>query len=423
MSQSPPPAPDYAGAAEAQGASSREAIEQQNWANRPTINTPFGQQSWSVTPQWDPTSGQYLNTWEQNTNLTPEAQAALDAQMGLQQGRSNLAGSLLTRAQQEYGQPMDWGQFDELANTPESQNYSPEELQRGLSTEGLQNVDPSQRYAKNAEDAIYGQWAQRHDPEFKRQENSLQQDLYNKGLREGDEAYDQEMRKLRESQGDQRTAAQYQATIGSGAEAARYHGMDTATRGQQFGERSATGTFRNAASNQALQQQLAVGGARSGQDYQAANYENQLRQQQIAEEMQKRGFSLNEINAIISGQQVGMPSMPGFSNAGSAQPVQYNQAAQSQGQAQMDAFNAQQQQLQGLMQGGAMMFSDRALKKNIIQWAYLPALGLWEYFFNYIWESDIHPFHRGFMADEVEKLYPDAVINFAGFKVVDYARI
>ena len=50
MSKSTPKAPDYEAAAEAQGQSSRENIEQQTWANRPTQNTPFGQQSWEPQP-------------------------------------------------------------------------------------------------------------------------------------------------------------------------------------------------------------------------------------------------------------------------------------------------------------------------------------------------------------------------------------
>ena len=45
---------------------------------------------------------------------------------------------------------------------------------------------------------------------------------------------------------------------------------------------------------------------------QAANYANALRQQQIGEAMGRRGQSLNEINALLSGQQVGMPQMPTF---------------------------------------------------------------------------------------------------------------
>lgn len=451
MSKAVPAPPDYAGAAQAQANSSREVTEQQTWANRPTINTPFGQQTWETTPQWDPSTGQYLNTWTQNTNLTPESQAALDSQMRITQGRSGLAEGLLGRAQSEYGDTMDWSKFDELAGTPGNQqfsqnpdvpNYSPEEIQRGLDTENLQTVDPSQRYSKEAEDAIYGQWSNRMDPQFTRDSDALRTQLYNSGLKEGDQAYDAEMEKLRQSQGDQRTNAQYQATIGAGEEASRMHGMDLGTRGQQYGEAQGSGAFANSAAAQALQQQLGIGGqqynqdlsnanrtdaqgsTKYGQQMQSANYQNQRRQQQISEEMQRRGFSLNEINAILTGQQVGMPNMPTFNTAQRSEGVQSLNAAQMQGQADLNAFNAQQQGTQSALSGiagGAMMFSDRRLKKNIEQLG-PDDNGLMKYKFNYVWGGVVDK-HVGYMADEVEKLYPDAVVEFHGYKVVDYSRV
>jgi hypothetical protein len=46
--------------------------------------------------------------------------------------------------------------------------------------------------------------------------------------------------------------------------------------------------------------------------------------------MQQRGFSLNEINALLSGQQVSTPAMPNFSNASAAQPAPIYQAAADQ---------------------------------------------------------------------------------------------
>lgn len=428
MSKSAPAPPDYAGAANAQAQSSREVTEQQTWANRPTINTPFGQQTWSVTPTWDPSTGQYINSWTQNTNLTPESQAAVDSQQRIQAGRSGLAESLLGRAQSEYGDTMDWSKFDQLAGTPQGQTYNPEQVQRQLDTAGLQNVDPSQRYSKQAEDAIYGQWSNRMDPQFKRDEDALRTQLYNAGVKEGDQAYDTEMQKLRQSQGDTRTNAQYQATIGAGEEASRMYGMDSGTRAQQFQERQAGGTFANSAAQQALNQQLATGQANYGQQMQSANYQNQLRQQQIAEQMQRRGFSLNEINAILTGQQVGMPNMPGFNTAQRSEGNQALQAAQMQGQAALDAFNAQQQQQQSMMSGlagGAMMFSDRRLKKDIQPLGF-DDNGLRKYAFSYVWEEEARkerPFHVGYMADEVEKLYPDCVVEFHGYKVVDYSRV
>lgn len=428
MSKSAPAAPDYAGAANAQAESSREVTEQQTWANRPTINTPFGQQTWEVTPTWDPSTGQYLNSWTQNTNLTPESQAALDSQMRIQQGRSGLAESLLGRAENEYGDTMDWSKFDQLAKTPQGQQYTPEQIQRSLDTSGMQNVDPSQRYSKQAEDAIYGQWSNRMDPQFTRDTDQLRTQLHNSGLKEGDQAYDIEMEKLRQSQGDARTNAQYQATIGAGEEASRMFGMDSGTRAQQFQERQAGGAFANSAAQQAMNQQLQTGQANFNQGMQGAEYQNRLRQQQISEEMQRRGFSINEINAILTGQQVGMPSMPGFNTAQRSEGNQALTAADMQGQAALDAFNAQQQQQQSMMSGiagGAMMFSDRRLKKNITQLG-IDANGLHKYVFDYVWEPSgemLRGRHIGYMADEVEKLYPDCVFDMHGWKVVDYSRI
>ena len=66
------------------------------------------------------------------------------------------------------------------------------------------------------------------------------------------------------------------------------------------------------------------------QAMQGSAYANQIRQQQITESMTKRGFSLNEINALLSGQQVGMPSMPNFSQAAAAEAAPLYQAAADQ---------------------------------------------------------------------------------------------
>jgi hypothetical protein len=92
-------------------------------------------------------------------------------------------------------------------------------------------------------------------------------------------------------------------------------------------------------------------GTMFNQDMQTANYQNQLRQQQIAEQQMQRNQPLNEMNAILSGTQIGMPQMPGFNQAQAGQATNYLGAAQMQGQAEMDAYNAKQQQSQGMMSG------------------------------------------------------------------------
>lgn len=334
MSKSAPKAPDYEAAAERQAQSSREVTEQQTWANRPDQYTPFGSTTWENQQVWDPSTQQYLNKWTQNTNLTPESQAALDSQLRLQRDRSQLGESLTGRMQQEYGSAMDWG-----AVRPGGDSVGPAGTQRSYDVEGP-NLDPSQRYAQNAEDALYQRWSDRALPQQARDEDALRTRLYNMGAKEGDPIYDEEMRKLRESQGDQQRQAQYQATIGAGQEAQRYLGMDSATREQLTAENRDQAGFYNNSGQQEF-----------GQEMQSSQYDTQLRQQQLAEIMQQRGFSLNEINALLHGQQVGMPSMPGFNTAQRSEGNQALQAAQLTGQAELDRFNAQQQAMQGMMSG------------------------------------------------------------------------
>jgi len=87
---SPPPAPDYTGAALAEAQASRENLNTQNYANRPTIHTPFGSQSWQTNATIDPATGQQVTQWTQNTALTPQSQAALDSQLALQRGAASL---------------------------------------------------------------------------------------------------------------------------------------------------------------------------------------------------------------------------------------------------------------------------------------------------------------------------------------------
>jgi hypothetical protein len=306
MGKETPKAPDYAKAAEEQAQGSREAINMQNWANRPGQYTPFGNQTWESSAQIDPATGQRVTAWNQYTTLAPEAQRALDAQLGLQAGRSELGASLMPRAEQEFGSKMDWSQFGGPGGRVDP--YT---------------LDAAEKYRKGAEEAIYGQWSSRAMPEQARSEEALRTRLANQGFSEGDEGYDYALQKMREQQADAQRQAQYQATIGAGGEAQRMLGMEAQAGAQNFGQRM-----------------------------QASQYDTQRRQQEIAEAMQQRGFSLNEINALLTGQQVGMPSMPGFNTSAAAQGPQYMQAAQLTGQADLDRFNASQAGWQGLL-GGA----------------------------------------------------------------------
>jgi len=404
MSKSAPKAPDYRAAAEEQAQSSREVTNMQTWANRPQQNTPWGSSMWTSSSTIDPATGQPVTQWQQDITLSPQQQAALDSQMAVQQNRGQLAESMLTRMNREYAPLMNWNQMPTTGQPVSAAN-----LQTGLDYSGAPALPDVTDTRNRVEDAIYGRATSRLDPRFQQQESDMRSRLYNQGLREGDAAWEREFGNFGRDKTDAYQTAMNEAIMGGGQEAARDFGMGLQGRQQAIGEINRQGDFYNQA---AAQQQ--------GLAQQASAYQTQQRQQAIAEEMQRRGFSLNEINAILTGQQVGMPAMPNFSQAAAAQPVQALSAAQMQGQANLDAFNAEQQALQGMMSGagslagGFMGFSDRRLKTNVVKLCEVGGVNIYRW--TYVWgEPSI-----GVMADEVPWA---AEQHSSGYYMVDYSRI
>lgn len=321
MSKDTPAPPDYVGAANATAQSSKDVTEQQTFANRPNINTPWSQQTWANTPTWDPTTGQYLNQWTQNTNLTPEAQKALDSQLAVQSGVSGTAQGLLQQNQQQLNAPVDWSNFQATGKAPTAQTYNPGQVQTSIGDTGA--------YYNKAGDAVYNQYLARAQPANDRATDQLRTQLYNSGLKEGDAAYDTQMAQLRQSQQDAMTNASLQATQTAGSEAQRMQGMDVAS-----------GNFANSAAQQQLNGKLAAGQEGFNEQLQSGNYQNTVRQQQISEDLQKRGFTLNEINSLLSGQQVQTGPTPTFSQAGVGKGADYSSAAANTYAANLNATNA-----------------------------------------------------------------------------------
>src|SRR5262249_10867991 len=218
---------------------------------------PFGTQSWETQATVDPATGQPVTAWTQNTTLTPEAQAALDSQQAITQGRSQAAQTLLGQATGAFQTPFDWN------NLP---------AQPG-------NISDEQNKA-------YAQMSQMLQPGRDQQQAALDTKMANMGLPQGSEA---------NRRANQQLADQWAA-------------QDRQMMGQAMGQ--------GISNTQAQQQQRGAA---------------------IAEAVQRRGMSLNELNALLTGQQVAMPSMPGFSQAGISQTPQLSQALQNQ-----TAFNQSQ---------------------------------------------------------------------------------
>ena len=312
----PPKPPDMTQAARDQAAADFSNTRYQTYANRPTQVSPWGSVQWTATPQGEPDQfGNQNEAWTQRITLDPRLQAALNSQMDLTRGRSDLALSLLDSSRAELGQPIDWGSLTPFSLGPEYQ---------ALNT----NADKARN---DAESALYGRATGMLDPQMGDAENTLEIKLQSQGMRPGDEAYDRAMSEFQRNKAFAYDQARQSAIIGGGEEAQRQLGMAMGLRGQDFG------------------QQLAL-----------AQLQNQVRGSEIAQELQRRGYGINEINALISGNQVSMPSMPGFAAANAAQSPNLLGAAGSQTAADNNFFSARQAQnqsaLSGLMSLGGMFF-------------------------------------------------------------------
>jgi len=357
MGKSSPAPPDYEGAARATGEASKEVTEQQTYANRPDQYTPWGTTTWDNENVWDPATQQNVNRWTSNTTLNPESQRALDAELALQADRSELGGSLYGRMETEFADPMNWKSLNPYGAS-------------------LMGGDEARQAA---EDAVYERSVSRLDPQWEQRESDNLAQLTAQGLRPGDAAYDRATDNMERDRTDAYQQAQYGAVMAGGQEASRQQGLD-------------------------LQQ---------------SNYENQMRQMQMTEQMQQRGFSLNEINALISGQQVAMPSMSAGGTASKSGGVDYTGAALQGYEADVNSSNASNAQSQSMMQGAAaiaaLAMSDRRLKKHITR------IGSYRgypwYLFQYLWGE----WATSVMADEVNE---EAVTRLdSGFNMVDLEAV
>lgn len=347
---SPPPPPDYRGAAEETAESSRKATNQQMYFNRPTVNTPFGGESWQYSPVTDPVTGEKYTTATQTTTLTPEAQEALGSQLRVQAARSGFAEDLLGRVEEGYQDPADFGQFG---------GY-----------QGLQ-TDPN-----TIREQAFGRMSSLYAPQREADRSRLETQLSNQGIPRGSEAWRNAMR----GQSDAEMRQDLQMMQGSMGEAQGMQAMDV----------------------------------------QAQNYANNLRQMQVAEMLQERGLGLNELNALLTGQQVSAPQMPGFQAAGRAETTDYSGAMAATAQHEMDIFNAEQASKDALMSGmmnmgSSAMMCDIRVKRN------LEHIGYYEddipcYVFQYTWSDE---WFVGPVAQEVEEKHPELVVEIDGIKHVD----
>jgi len=161
----------------------------------------------------------------------------------------------------------------------------------------------------------------------------------------------------------------------------------------------------------------------------------QARQQGFNELAYQRNEPINTLNAVRSGSQVQNPTFVNPAQQANVAGPDILGAAQSTYNAQLGASNAQNAAnnamtsgLMGLAGAGVMKYSDIRTKENIEPIG-IANNGLTIYKYEYKPEFKDHELagsgvHYGYMAQEVEQVYPYAVKTLNdGYKVVDYGLL
>lgn len=419
MGKSSPETPDYAGAARETAEGSERVTNQQTWANRPDQTNPWGSTTWDAKQERDPATGEMVNKWTQNQTLNPESQAALDSQMAVTTARSQMGEGMIGRTAEELRQPMDWDQFGDQQRAATSEGIDMNNLPEGVSSVEAKKYDMGHdEYRQQAEDANYARSANRLDTRFGQSDEAMEVKLASQGLAPGDQAYDAAMKNYNDQKNDAYSSAQNDAILFGGQEASRNFGMDLQSGSQEYAEALGAGSFANNARDQSLNEQIRIKDRAYSNAQDEANNANALRTNAINEEQARRQSSLNEMNAVLLGQQINPAQMESVNMASRAAGVDYSGAMRDSYAADLNSANAYNMGIQGMMSGGidiAGMFSDRRLKTNIER------IGTWLtyplYKFQYIWGE----WSVGIMSDEINQ---DAVsVHPSGFDIVDYGKV
>ena len=347
----------------------------------------------------------------QNFQQALAAQQAQNAALGqgfgqaLGAGEFNRAGLL---AQFGMGQ-----QAQQAANEAIQQNFA-----RQLATREAQNAALQQVFGQGAQQQqMYNQAIAQN---FAQQQAAQEMNLARQAQQAGQSQQQAQFYNQAQAQAMQQELARQQAQNAAQGQFFQQLVQQQESRNAALGQRFDQDMARVAAQNQAAQQQFQ-------QNMAQQQFYNTAVQQALAQQAAIRSLPVNEISALLSGGQVSVPQFQGYSGV-SVAPAPIFQAGQSQDAAAMQRYGIQANQaasnmgglfnLAGSLGSAAIMASDRRLKSNIVRVGTHPlGIGVYEY--------DIFgKRQRGVMADEVERVLPEAVVTHpAGFQMVNYGML
>lgn len=420
---SAPQAPDPQVTGAAITKSNIDTANAQAALNHTNQYTPYGSQVW--TQGAPDASG--ASTWSSTTTLSPAQQSLLDSNNAISQGTANLAQQQLSNISSQPAQVSQVGSPAMMLlaqdNIPLKNSASYGNIQNDV---GIKTGDLNKSF-EDAQKAAYGQQTQYLDSSYGQRQSDLENKLIQQGVLQGSDAWDRELQNL----GQQRTFDYNNAFNNS-------YTTGLASQNQMYNQALSNANFHNSAQQQGFGQSLSnaqLNNAASESDFNKNLANSQLynsgQQQQFNNSVtnanlsnQGRTQAINELNALRNGSQVSVPqfgSTPQTSIGQTDLASLYNQ--QYQGQlAQYNAGVAGNNSLtSGLFGlGAAALMSDRRLKTNIKQIGMHP-IGIPLYSYDYVWgEPGV-----GVMADEAEKVRPEAVLRHhpSGYAMVNYGAL
>lgn len=291
----PPPAPNYAKAAEVQGEQNIEAAKINAAMNRLNETTPYGNVTYKATPNAQTPGG---FDYARDIQLSPEQQQLYNLESGNQIASQQIAQGLQQGVGQSVQQPFSLSQYGDPTKLGTAENYA--------------------GGAKAVGDALFARESALRQPQMERDVSGLDTQLRNQGLMPGTEAYDNSLQQLRQQQGQDMNDLALRAVLAQGQEQSRLGQLD-----------------------------LNLGG-----------FNNQTRGQSIQEGLLQRQQPLLEFNAFRTGNAPTLPQFQPFAVTNAA-PAPTLAATQAQYGANMDQYNAGTGGIQSLLNFGSSIYGKR----------------------------------------------------------------
>lgn len=274
-SPSPPPAPDYTGAATATSQGSVQAAIANQLLNQRRTVTPLGTQDFTQigstqVPSVGGQPGFELPRYQQDINMTPEGQNLYNQQMGISTGLLGLGQGSLDQTRASLGPPQDLGSVQDIS------------------------------------DQSYGLQTKRLDPQWAQNEQTMAAKLADQGIPVGSEAHTNAMREFSQAKND----AYERARLSSIGTMPQTYQLSTAQRTQPLTELNA---IRTGAQPQMPQfQPIPAAGGAMGPNYLGAMGQ----QSAYGTDVYNQGVAGN--NAMMSGLfgLGGALAMPAFGAGG-----------------------------------------------------------------------------------------------------------